>query len=253
MSLFFAIAAFVFGSIAGSFLNALSFRFGTGHSITKGRSRCMRCGHTLGTLDLVPILSWLTLRGRCRYCSSKISVQYPLVELTASLLTLAIYLQFPEPLYFVYWFVVWMILLFTTVYDIRHQIIPWSCSGLLALLALAGLYLGIIPMQWGSLLAGPILALPLFLFFVVSRGRWMGFGDGVLELSLGWFLGFTAGLTALMLAFWIGALVGIVSIMARRGVTMKSEVPFAPFLILGAALAFITHVDLFQSLPFLFQ
>jgi len=253
MSLLLATSAFVFGSIAGSFINALSFRFGTGVSILTGRSRCMRCAHTLGALDLVPVLSWGLLRGRCRYCSTKISIQYPLVELIAATLSLALYLQFPDPLYYAYWFVVWMILLFVAVYDMRHQIIPWSCSGLLVLLALAGLYAGIIPMTWGSLAAGPVLALPLLLFYAVSRGRWMGLGDGVLQLSLGWFLGLTLGLTAFMFAFWIGASVGIVGVLMHRGVTMKSEVPFAPFLIVGALVAFITHVDLFQSLPYYFQ
>lgn len=253
MSVLLATAAFIFGSIAGSFINALSFRFGTGVSILTGRSRCMRCAHTLGVQDLVPVFSWLFLLGRCRYCSSKISLQYPLVELIAATLSLVIYLQFPDPLHFAYWFVVWMILLFVAVYDMRHQIIPWSCSGLLALLALVGLYVGIIPTTWGSFIAGPILALPLLFFYAVSRGRWMGLGDGVLQLSLGWFLGLTLGLTAFMFAFWAGALVGIVGMTLRRGVTMKSEVPLAPFLIAGAFVAFTTHVDLFQSLPYYFQ
>lgn len=253
MTTLILLGAFVFGAILGSFINALSFRFGTGVSITKGRSRCMRCAHSLSARDLVPVVSWLALGGRCRYCSTKISIQYPLVELTAAALSLLVYLQFPEPLAYVYWLAVWMILLFVAVYDVRHQIIPWSCSGLLALLALVGLYVGIVPITWGSIIAGPVLALPLFLFFALSRGRWMGLGDSALELSLGWFLGLTLGLTAFMFAFWIGALVGIVGVLSRRGVTMKSEVPFAPFLIVGAALAFFTHVDLFQTLPLFFQ
>src|SRR5206468_2111132 len=102
----------VFGSIVGSFINALSFRLGTGVSIATGRSRCMRCGHGLGMLDLVPVVSWVFLRGRCRYCGTKISVQYPLVELAAALLSLGIYLQFADPAHYAYWLVVWMILLF---------------------------------------------------------------------------------------------------------------------------------------------
>lgn len=253
MPALFLIAAFIFGSIVGSFINALSFRFGTGRSIAKGRSHCMRCGHILGAADLVPVVSWLALGGRCRYCGTKISIQYPVVEIVAASVSLLLYLQFSQPLHYAYWFVVWMILLFVAVYDIRHQIIPWSCSGLLALLALVGLYVGSIPTTWGSLVAGPVLALPLFLFFALSKGRWMGLGDSALELSLGWFLGLTLGLSALMFAFWAGALVGIAGIVARRGVTMKSEVPFAPFLILGAFVAFATHVDLFSSLPLFFN
>lgn len=97
-----------------------------------------------------------------------------------------------------------------------------------------------------------MLALPLFLISVVSGGRWMGWGDSALELGLGWLLGITAGLTALVLAFWIGAAVGIGLTIARGGYTMKSEVPFAPFLIAGAALALFLDVDIFQTLPVLF-
>lgn len=213
----------------------------------------MRCGHTLAARDLVPVFSYLMLGGRCRYCGTKVSLQYPLVELAGALLALCVYVLYPDPLHFAYWLAVWMVLLFIAVYDVRHSIIPWSASIPLALLAAGGLALGIVPSQWGSLAAGPVLALPLFLFFAVSRGRWMGLGDSVLELSLGWLLGLTLGLTAFMIAFWTGALVGIILLVLRRGVTMKSEVPFAPFLILGALAAFAFHVDLFQTLPLLFQ
>lgn len=80
----------------------------------------------------------------------------------------------------------------------------------------------------------------------------MGLGDGPLELSLGWMLGFTAGLTGLMLAFWIGAAVGSVLLVTEKRYTMKSELPFAPFLVVGAAAAYFLHVDIFQSLPALF-
>lgn len=146
-----------------------------------------------------------------------------------------------------------MTLLFVVVYDLRHKVIPWSCSIALALLAVGGLVGGVIPVGWGAWWAGPVLAAPLILLFAVSRGTWMGLGDGALELGLGWLLGATAGLSALMLAFWVGAGVGIVLILARRGVTIRSEVPFAPFLVLGAAAAYFLHVDFFQTLPLLFS
>lgn len=80
----------------------------------------------------------------------------------------------------------------------------------------------------------------------------MGWGDSGLELSLGWLLGLTAGLTALVLAFWIGALVGIALIILKKGLTIKSEVPFAPFLVLGALIVHFFHVDFFTTLPLLF-
>lgn len=247
----FATAAALFGAVLGSFINALSFRFNTGKGMG-GRSRCMHCGHTLGILDLVPVLSFIFLRGRCRFCRSRISLQYPLVESAAAGLSLLVYLMYPEPLQFAFWFLVWMTLLFVLVYDIRHKIIPWSCSLLLIVLALLRLAMssdaGIV-----DFLAGPLLAAPLFFFSLISRGRWMGWGDGMLELSLGWLLGLSLGLTAFMLAFWIGAVVGIALTTSKTGLTMKSEVPLAPFLVLGAFITLFFHVDLFPTLPYLLR
>ncbi len=240
-----ALVAAVLGLIGGSFLNALLFRYNTGRSALRGRSACMRCGHELAASDLVPVFSFLFLRGRCRYCHTKISWQYPTVELAAAALAVLVYLQNPEPLWVAYWFLVWMALLFVVVYDWRHQIIPWPAS--LTLLALS-LVIGYTAGTWGGLL----LALPLLFFSLISRGRWMGWGDGVLELSLGLLLGLTAGLTALFVAFWAGAVVGIaLLLLSKKRYTMRSEVPFAPFLILGAAAIHFLHVDLFQALPLL--
>jgi len=254
------------GVIVGSFLNALSFRFNTGVPFLSargmgGRSRCMQCGHALGGLDLIPLFSYLLLRGKCRYCSSRISVQYPLVELMAGALSAGVFLLNPSPFAFAFWFVVWMTLLFVVMYDTKHMIIPWSCSILLIVLAVVGLLGGLVDTSltlW-ALLAGPLLALPLFLLSLVSWGRWMGWADSLLELSLGALLGVSAGATALMLAFWSGALVGIALLVLSRiftrlrffRYTIKSEMPFAPFLVLGAALAYFCHVDFFSSFQLL--
>lgn len=223
-----------------------------------GRSKCMTCGHTLRAIDLVPVLSFLFLRGKCRYCHAKISPQYPLVEIAAAGISLLTYLAHPAPAAYAFWLLVFLILIFIVVYDMRHTVIPWSASGALLVLALLSLFVSFDPPfsvfypPLLSLIAGPILALPLFLFSAVSAGRWMGWGDSGLELSLGWLLGLTAGLTALVLAFWIGALVGIALIILKKGLTIKSEVPFAPFLVLGALIVHFFHVDFFTTLPLLF-
>ncbi len=247
MSIF---AVGVLGAILGSFLNALLFRYNTGRSVMRGRSKCMHCGHTLQALDLIPVVSYLLLAGRCRYCHSRVSWQYPLVEAAAAALSVLVYVQNLELGAYALGLTMWLTLLFVVVYDLRHQIIPWAASGLLAMLALAHIALAG-PSPW-LLAAGPLLAAPLLLVSLVSGGRWMGWGDGVLELGLGWMLGLTAGLTAFVLAFWSGALVGIVLLGLSKRYTMKSEVPFAPFLVFGAACAYFLHVDIFQTLPALF-
>jgi len=176
--------------------------------------------------------------------------------MVAAALGVGVYVVHPMPAAFAFWFVVWMVLLFIVVYDIKHTIIPWSCSISLAMLALIYLTYSLLypyaDVPLWALLAGPILALPLFLLSLVSRGTWMGWGDSALEISLGWLLGLSAGLSALMLAFWSGAVVGVVLLVLSRlkifRFTIKSEIPFAPFLVLGALLAHFFHVDFFSSL-----
>ncbi len=251
---FLAICAAGLGAILGSFLNALSFRFNTGQGMG-GRSHCMRCGHTLAAIDLVPIFSWLFLFGRCRYCKTRISAQYPLVEVLAAGLSVGVYVLHPTPLAYAVSLLVWLTILFIVVYDMRHTVIPWSCSGTLVLLSLATIALAW-PPSFAALYAGPLLALPLFLLSLVSMGRWMGWGDSAFEISLGWLLGLSAGFTALLVAVWSGALVGILlmlfsSIPWKSGgkrFTMKNEIPFAPFLAFGAFLVYFFHVNFFSSL-----
>ncbi|KKW35638.1 hypothetical protein A2852_01975 [Candidatus Adlerbacteria bacterium RIFCSPHIGHO2_01_FULL_54_23] len=243
---FFAALSAVFGAALGSYLNVVLFRFGTGKSSLRGRSQCQHCKTALRAGDLVPVFSYVFLRGKCRYCRSHISFQYPVVEIAAAVLALLIYLQHPGFLVFSFWLLVWMILLFIAAYDTRYKIISAS-----AFLPLGALALGFAAMQ-GTFFSGIMLSAPLFVASLLSRGRAMGFGDGFLELSLGWLLGLSAGLTALMLAFWTGGVVGIALLLSQKRYTMKSEVPLAPFLILGAAAVHFFHVDFFPSLPSLF-
>lgn len=252
MDAYLLACAAVLGAILGSFINALSYRFNTGRGMG-GRSYCDTCGHTLSPLDLVPIFSYLFLRGRCRYCGARISLQNPAVEIIAAGLSALVWQMHPNPVPYAFWLLVWMTLLFVVVYDLRHTIIPWVCSGLLVALALASLFVHFDTLSFAlpsldMLLAGPVLELPLFLLSLVSGGRWMGWGDGALELSIGWFLGITTGASALMLAFWSGALIGIALILLKKGLKMNSELPFAPFLVFGMFLAYFLHVDFFSML-----
>lgn len=255
---FFAALSAGVGAALGSFINVLVLRAGTGRSAVAGRSRCMNCGAVLRPGDMVPVFSYVFLRGKCRHCRRYISLQYPLVEAAAAALAVLTYLAHPQFLVFIFWFLIWMVLLFIAVYDARYKIIPPWGSVILGVCALGFAALN------GTFFSGVLLSSPLFLASLLSRGRAMGWGDGVLEISLGWLLGLSAGLTALMFAFWSGAVVGIALLLSskrpaspktpsRGGYTMKSEVPLAPFLILGAAAAHFLHVDFFPSLPLLFS
>jgi prepilin signal peptidase PulO-like enzyme (type II secretory pathway) len=241
---------FVLGAIVGSFLNVVALRFNTGLTL-KGRSACAACGTTLRWWELVPILSFLALRGRCSRCGSRISFQYPLVELWTGLIFLTTY-NLPLTTYNkIILVLVFCIYVVITVYDLRHKIIPDSLVYSAILLSVVGRWLSVSStLDW---LAGPILFILFATVWLLSRGRAMGFGDAKLVLSIGLLLGAANGYSAIILAFWVGAAFGllymlfdILSPLLRKSkkITMKTEIPFAPFLILGAWLALSFNLDL---------
>jgi len=261
---FYTIGAlmFIFGLFWGSFLNVIAVRYNTGDSFLKGRSFCFCCGKTLCWYELIPVLSFLFQKGKCRECKSKISAQYMLVELLTGTIFLLIFLK-SLPLFTTLLFAaIWSTLIVITIYDARHKIIPDGVVYTFIGLSLVSLLLTwTFDVQVGiniwDLLAGPLLALPFAGLWYFSKGTWMGFGDAKLALGMGWFLGLSGGAAAIMLGFWSGAIVGLalmgISSLVKksRGFTMKSEIPFGPFLILGTAIAFFGNID-FETLLKLF-
>ena len=249
MDIVLIIFFFFLGIIVGSFLNVLVLRLNTGERIVNARSRCFSCGHTLHAGDLIPIISFLLQRGHCRYCKSKFSWQYPVVELLTGIVFLLIAwkigiefanVSFSYLLPTIYYLFIFSLLIALAVYDIRHKIIPNEFVYPFIILALFAPFGGgdvgsnIFP-HLGAGLAG-------FLFFgslwFVSGGRWMGFGDAKLALGMGFLLGPELTLFAIMLAFWIGTLVMLPLLISKR-FGMKAEIPFAPFLVAGTCVSWL--------------
>lgn len=257
---FLGSVAFLLGLSIGSFINAWSFRLGTKRSILEPSS-CRSCGRRLSWFELVPLLSFFLLRGRCRTCKVRLSPQYPLVELAGGILFVLIFYKLGDysllhpPLRRVAVeattnFVFWSTLLAIAVYDRRTTIIPDSAALLAGIVGFfSPLMMGGTFLSWEHLLAGPLLAAPLAAFWLFSRGRWMGLGDAKLMLGIGWFLGLSIGFTGLLFAFWIGAAAGVALIAIGKmssvpRYSFKSELPFGPSLALGAFLAWFFQFDI---------
>lgn len=245
------IAVFVFGAIIGSFLNLVILRKNTGESVLKGRSRCFSCGKKLLWFELIPILSFIIQRRRCRKCGSKISWQYPMVELITALLAVAVYFRFSDFGYTLYairlslfYFSAFCALLLVSVYDFKHKIIDKHFLYIFGGFAVIGFLFKNLNIEtfkhfgvFTLLVAGAI-----FLFFYslwrFSGGRWMGRGDSDPAFLLALFLGYPLSLFMLLGSFWLGAVIGIVLlIIFSKKFTIKSEVPFGPFLALSAFFA----------------
>ncbi len=253
----FIVILFILGAIVGSFLNVVILRLGTGQSIVSGRSKCFSCGHKLVWYDVVPFLSYVALGRKCRYCGSKISARYFTIEfITATLFALSAAAGMPAAaLSWLYLFLSLIIISFFVAiafYDFRHKIIPDILSYGAAACALLFTILVIVSggATWWRLLSGIVIALPFFLFWLVSKGKWMGLGDAKLSLSIGWWLGVSLSIGALISAIFSGAIFGIGIMIAEKIRTGsvkwgRHEIPFGPFLILGALISYFFGVSVY--------
>ncbi len=250
------LGAFIFGSIIGSFLNVVILRHNT--HITKKRSFCFSCGHTLEPIELIPVISYAIQGGKCKKCHSKISPQYFIVELSFAVISvIALFISIDVNIYF--WAIKYLLttgifglLTCTFVYDLKHKIMPdgWTLGAFILALIYSSFFGIGIKM---ALIGMVIVTIPLLLIYLISRGRAMGFGDVKFTLFMGVLLGTSAGLLALMFSFWIGGVVGIYLLImphiARLGskfkkIDRKSEIAFGPFLILGTFIVFIFNLNL---------
>jgi len=198
--LFSPIVIFLFGLIVGSFLNCVVYRLETGGSFLKGRSFCPHCKHNLALQDLIPVFSFLFLRGKCRYCGQKISWQYPIVEISTAVIFFIIFnFQFLTSKQFLifnfldlfYYWVIASFLIIVFVYDLKHYIIPDKV--IYPAIALAFIY-NLARLRLDGF--GPEVFVAAFgaaAFFaaivLVSRGKWMGIGDIKLAFLMGLILG----------------------------------------------------------------
>ncbi len=229
------------GLVAGSFVSAWLHRLHTGASVVVGRSACPSCGHKLAWYDLLPVVSWILLVGRCRYCRQPISWQYPALEVTLAVL-FALAPLGGSTVALVVYLVASILLVATAVYDARWMELPDLVSWLLiAAGVLRILGDGLTTGAWSAVLlnalAGAAVAGGFFaLQYVASRGKWIGSGDIILGAAAGLLVGWPGSLLVLVVAYVVGGAVAAPLLaMRRRG--WSSAVAFGPFIALGTWVA----------------
>ncbi len=240
-----AALVFIFGLIIGSFLNAVIYRLAHQKSPLRGRSLCPHCKHTLSFFDLVPVVSFIALRGRCRYCNRPISWQYPLVELVTALSFTGVYLRlssqsntFSETILQTILFAsysAFLIVIFA--YDLKHYLILDAVIVPAVVVSLLGnLYLGepVLKMLGAALLASGFFAIQ----FILSKGRWIGGGDIRLGFLMGIMVSWPNILVALLIAYMVGSAVGLTLIALGR-MKLDSKVPFGTFLTVASYLTLL--------------
>lgn len=255
----YAVFAFLFGAVVGSFLNVCICRMPQGGSVVSPPSHCPKCDYRIRWYDNIPILSYLLLNGKCRSCGAPISVQYPMVEFLNGLVTLALFFKFfpqrlllegappqillTQLLYFCVLFVFCSALVVVTFIDLEHQIIPDHIT-------LPGIVLGFVisffipQLGWlnsliGIVAGGGSLLLIAWLYQVVAKKDGMGGGDVKLLAMMGAFLGWQSILFIIFVSSLFGSVIGI-TLMAIRRKDSTLAIPFGPFLA-GACVLYIFY------------
>ncbi len=273
---------FGYGVIFGSFINALVWRLHeqavlvinrkrsqnqnqsqkqttnyklqtTNYSIFRGRSMCPKCKHVLGVKDLVPVFSWLSLRGKCRYCKKPISIQYPLVELLTGLLFTIFSLGWPFSLsglhlvWFLYGLVYLVFFMALAVYDVKWFLLPDRLVFPLIAIAASQVVITSLRQQSLSELWLPVAGAGLFFglfwgIYQLSAGKWIGGGDVKLAAALGLIVG--GPLEAMMVLFvasLLGTMVSIPLLLQEKN-GLHQHIPFGPYLLAGC-LAVVLYGD----------
>ncbi|MCD4760503.1 prepilin peptidase [bacterium] len=233
---------FILGLFVGSFLNVVVYRLHRQESFVKGYSKCLFCGHRLYTKDLVPLFSYLFLKGHCRYCQQRFSHQYPLVELFTGLAFVLVFIKILPSLdisvlgakgilHLVDWWVIVSFLIVIFIYDLKYYLILDSVIWPAVVLAfVANLVLGYDIL--GLLLAAVVGGGFFLLQFVVSKGKWIGGGDIRLGFLMGIILGWPNILTALFIAYIFGSIISVALLLFNRK-DWGDKVPFGTFLALA--------------------
>jgi leader peptidase (prepilin peptidase)/N-methyltransferase len=222
----------VAGLMIGSFLNVLIARYKELETVVYTRSHCAKCKKIIAWYDLVPLLSFVLLKARCRYCNETISWQYPVVELITALVMVNLFLFYGlSSLFFVY-VVIFSLLIVIARIDMIDGVVP---DAFMLPAILFGLVAAFLPSNhqsiqpfWGVAVAGGSLTAIVLL----SRERWMGAGDIGLGILLGLLAGFLGSLVGLVVAFVGGSIVGLLMIAIRQK-TLKQAIPFGPFLVIA--------------------
>lgn len=248
---------FFLGLVIGSFLNVAVLRGREGKPLT-GRSHCPHCKRVLTTRELIPVVSFLLQKKRCRSCKTRISWQYPLVELGTGLsFALAGLLFLPSfnlwrsdlhSFYFILMLVGISAAIAIFVSDIRFEVIPDGATLILFVLGLATVVIR------GHILSDVVAAtgatLTFFSIWFFSKGRAMGMGDVKLVPATSLILGYPASILGFLFSFWLGGIIAVALLLgAKKG--LKSRMPFGPFILLGAIGAYFGSDVFLAFFPFL--
>lgn len=225
---------FIVGAIIGSFLNVCIYRIPREESIVYPPSNCTTCKNVIKGYDLVPIISYLFLKGKCRYCGEKVSIRYPIIEFTTGILFVITFIKFGISLDFAKYIVLISVLLVVGMIDLDTTDVYFSTTltGIISSVIFLGIYFYIgMPISsyiYGGAIGGGLLSL----IILITKGG-MGWGDAEICLMCGLFLGLKLTIVMLFLSFVIGSVIGLLLILSGKK-SKRDYIPFGPFIAMAA-------------------
>ena len=226
---------FILGAIVGSFLNVLIYRLPRKIEVVYSRSFCPECGHKLGFFDLIPLLSYILLKGKCRYCGEKISFIYPLVEFLTGVIFVISFIYYGFSIFYLKFIIFSSILIVISIIDLKTMEIM---DGPLYFGLFMGVIFLLIEKNFINTLYGIVIApLIFFLIIVLSKGG-MGGGDLKLSFLFGLYLSFPKIIPWFFLSFLIGFIPAIYLLITKKA-TRKTPLPFGPFMAISGIIVFL--------------
>lgn len=237
------------GAAMGSFVGALVWRLKNKQNFISERSECEYCHHKLDWHDLIPVFSWLALKGRCRYCGKRIGIQALVLEIATAILFMLSFVLWPGEIVgvlqitsFILWLATLVTLVALFVYDLHYKllldVLIFPAIGIATLkLALDIIYTQNLNLAVNAVVGIAICAGFFGLLYFISKGKWIGFGDVKFGILMGLLLGMPGSLIALVGSYYVAAVI-ILPLMLFKRLSAKSQVPFGPFLIAATILSF---------------
>lgn len=243
------IAVFILGIFIGSFLNVLIDRLPREESVIKGRSHCEKCKKVLRWHDLIPLVSFIFLKGKCRHCHIPLSFYYPIIEITTGLMfVLALNISgLTNYLSLIYYLILFSALVVVFFTDLKYGIIPDVILLSFAIVTAIYLFLNSSSLIINHLLSAGGACLFFLFLFLITKGKGMGFGDVKFAFLMGLILGFPKIIVSLYVAFLTGAIIGCILIMWKKKKVFGTSIPFGPFLAIGVLVAILYGEILIQS------
>lgn len=247
MDIFYGVMVLILGLIVGSFLNVCIYRVPRGESIAFPPSHCAACSTPIKKYDLVPVISFIFLGGRCRYCRDKISFQYPITELITGAVYIILFLTFGLSIEFVFYIILTSILILTSIIDLKtgyiYEYISFIGIGFgIAFVVYKYFTLGeFLP----YIIGGVVVALILSIFAIFGG---MGWGDVEIAFMCGLYLGFSSSLLMLFLSIIIGGIIGIIILILRKNKGKEDNtMPFGPCIALGCFISLLYGEGIIKS------